>query len=284
MGCTESIISAMVARSNENQKVSKNQGKVQPAPLRGDKGDRDEARERRRKALVGKHAKAQSMAQSISENAMAEKERLSSSTWRSWKSAGHSDVLSPAVSISVRGSDGTASPENLPNPASAYQETQQEHIITPSTRYANEQGINANDMQIRTMELPNQVADEPYSAARQNIQYSELMNIKESVDEVGVEVTKRKGEVDEGHYKGIRDEKQSGESVVEPGHQIHLKNQVKCEKKDTSSGDRMQKQNLNDCEGEGETAKEKEKKKKGKHKEVKFSIQELETGDSRQGR
>ncbi|XP_063966609.1 uncharacterized protein LOC135156848 [Lytechinus pictus] len=103
MGCTESIISEIVAKSNVNaQKGNINQAKVQPAPLLG----RDEARDRRRKALMERHAKKQAMAQTISDNAMAEKERLSNSTWMSWRSGVNSDVISPAVSISVRGSDG----------------------------------------------------------------------------------------------------------------------------------------------------------------------------------
>lgn len=251
MGCAESIISNIVAKSNsKGQKVNTNQanGKVQPAPLRGERVGRDEARERRKKAVMERHAKKQVMAKTISENAMAEKERLSTSTWMSWRSGVNSDIISPAVSISVRGSDGTASPSDpLPNPAIAYVNSEG---TNPSTHP--EQDINANHMQIRTMELPNQVTEGPDEPSNQN---GEL--IDERLSDSGGKGTvpkEQNGTLGDGNYTRVEEQKSLQEPLLNGnGHQGGGR-------KDDEK-DKMEK--------------EKKRKMRGKRKAVKFTDQDL---------
>eukprot|EP00057_Strongylocentrotus_purpuratus_P009463 XP_011663937.1 PREDICTED: uncharacterized protein LOC100889544 [Strongylocentrotus purpuratus] len=257
MGCAESIISNIVAKSNSNgQKVNINQanGKVQPAPLRGERVGRDEARERRKKAVMERHAKKQVMAKTISENAMAEKERLSTSTWMSWRSSGvNSDIISPAVSISVRGSDGTASPDPLPNPAIAYVNSEG---TNPSTQP--EEDINANHMQIRTMELPNQVTEGPDEPSNQN---GELIDERLS-DSGGKERVQKEqnGTLGDGN---TRMEEQK--SLQEP-----FLNGNGCQ----GGGRKDDITPLMD-DGKDKTEKEKKRKMRGKRKAVKFTDQDL---------
>ncbi|XP_072177118.1 uncharacterized protein [Diadema setosum] len=216
MGCADSILSAVASRHNEIATGTQNDT-AQPINVKVEKMGREEAKLRRQRMVAERHAKNQSMAKAISDQAMAERERLS---WRSWPSETNGYVATPTVSISVRGSDGTGSPDNNFNSASSV-------VLSAFPDETSPEDVHTNDMERRTIELPNQVSEELELRANHGASLPPLGVIKDIESD-------EKTVIDSSHFVGHRSdhENDSGsESNKTSG----------CGRVDTSIGDPINK-------------------------------------------
>ncbi|XP_071480243.1 uncharacterized protein [Diadema antillarum] len=214
MGCADSILSAVASRHNEIATTQNDT--AQPINVKVEKMGREEAKLRRQRMVAERHAKNQSMAKAISDQAMADRERLS---WRSWPSETNGYVATPTVSISVRGSDGTGSPDNNFNSASS-------QVLGAFPDETSPEDVHTKDMERRTIELPNQVSEELELHANHGASLPPLGVIKD--------VESDEKTVDSSHFIGHRSdhENDSGsESNKTSG----------CGRVDTSIGDPIDK-------------------------------------------